>query len=160
MGLCGEAGSQRSSWPQGFLLISLNLPAIRSSWLFRFSLMSSILIPPIMAIIVGEVKSRVRLTAFLLLVGLMTMITISAVRLLRPSISLEEYSELQEIPDHLPAGSSILIPNTRLRYLVEALREETYEILEKPPSLSERPRNLYIIVEKRPPLLRPHLELR
>lgn len=107
-----------------------------------------------MAIIVGEVRSRVKPAAFLLLVGLMTMIAIPATRLLRPSISLEEYSELQEISNHVPFGSSILIPNVRLRYWVEALHEESYEILEKPPSSFERPRNLYIVAEKRPPLMR------
>ncbi len=138
----------------GPLLILLNLPLISGSWLFRFSLMSSILIPPIMAIIVGEVRSRVKATAFLLLVGLMTMITVPTIRLLRPSISLQEYSELQAISDRLPIGSSILVPNTRLRYWVEALHEESYQILEKPPSPSERLNSLYIIVEKRPPILR------
>ena len=138
----------------GLLLILINLPVIGGSWLFRFSLMSSILIPPIMAIIVGEVKSKAKPTAFLLLVGLMAMITIPTIRLLRPSISLEEYSELQEISNHVPLGSSILVPNIRLRYWVEALHEENYEILEKPPSPPERPHNLYIVIEKRPPLLR------
>jgi len=100
----------------GILLILLNLPIIGSAWLFRFSLMSSILIPPIAAIIVGEVEERFRLVAFLLIIGLMALSAIPTIPMLRPSITMKEYFEIQKIQEYIPAGSSLLVPNTKLRY--------------------------------------------
>ena len=132
----------------GILLILLNLPIIGSAWLFRFSLMSSILIPPIAAIIVGEVEEKFRLVAFLLIIGLMALSAIPTIPMLRPSITMKEYFEIQKIQEYIPAGSSLLVPNTKLRYWVEALHDDHYEILKKPPSYPVQ--NLYLIIEKKP----------
>jgi len=137
----------------GILLILLNFPMIASEWLFRFSLMSSILIPPIAAIIVGEVEEKFRLAAFLLIIGLMAMSAVAVIPMLRPSITMEEYAEIQKISDYIPLGSSLLIPNTKLRYWVEALHDDRYEFLKRAPS--QPTQNLYLVIEKKPLMKKP-----
>ncbi|RLG07772.1 MAG: hypothetical protein DRN59_00570 [Thaumarchaeota archaeon] len=130
------------------LLILLNTPMLESSWLFRFSLMTSILIPPIAAVIVGEAGPKARFTTLLLIIGLMIMVTLPVIHVLRPSISMGEYSELQEISKHVPPGSSILIPSIRLRYWVEAIYDDQYTFITKPQKPLAQIQNTYLIAEK------------
>jgi len=138
----------------GLTLILLNLPILGASWLFRFSLMSSMMIPPIAASLVGEVGGRAKLTAFLLILGFMTMISLPMVKALKPSISMGEYRELQRIPEYAPSGSKLLIPGVRLRYWVEALHGDRYEVLGKPLTPPSRGESVYLILEVGKPLRR------
>jgi len=158
----------------GISLILLNLPIIGRSWLFRFNLMGSILVPLIIASMMNGVEESSRpamLTAIIglmfmvmlptvfalrpsitmndyleltAIIGLMFMVMLPTIFALRPSITMNDYLELQRIVDYVPPGSTIVVPDTRLRYWVEALHEETYEIVRRPPH--PPPQNLYLIV--------------
>ena len=109
--------------------------------------MSSMMIPAIVAPIVGEVGRKAKLTAFLLILGFMTMISLPAINALKPSISMGEYRGLQRIPEYAPPSSKLLIPGIRLRYWIEALYGERYEILSKPLTSPSRIESLYMIFE-------------
>jgi len=127
------------------LIVLLNFPLISKAWLFRFELMNSILIPLIIPIAILAVKSReAKILILFIILGFATMITIPMIPKLRPSIPLLEYTELELIPAYIPEGSTLIVPNTRLRYWVEALHEDKYEILSKPlkPSVGS-----YLIIE-------------
>lgn len=134
------------------LLIIMNFPLIGSSWLFRFRLMNAVLIPVLPAALVAEMRSRSsQILASVIILALTSAIALPTIPALRPSIPMKGYFELQQIPKHIPKGSTILVPDTALRYWVEALHEENYEIVAK---LTEKPStDLYIItrtMRKRP----------
>ena len=115
------------------LLVALNLPLIAPSWLFRFRLMSSILIPILPAIVVAEAKTRnARAIAFLTILGFTAALTLPTIPAMRPSIPPQGYQELLKISEYVPMGSTLLIPDTALRYWVEAVHEENYNIVSKP----------------------------
>jgi len=128
----------------GISLILLNLPIIGRSWLFRFNLMGSILVPLIIASMMNGVKESSRPAMLTAIIGLMFMVMLPTIFALRPSITMNDYLELQRIVDYVPPRSTIVVPDTRLRYWVEALHEETYEIVRRPPH--PPPQNLYLIV--------------
>jgi len=143
----------------GISLILLNLPIIGRSWLFRFNLMGSILVPLIIASMMDGVKESSRPAMLTAIIGLMFMVMLPTISALRPSITMNDYLELQRIVDYVPPGSTIAVPDTRLRYWVEALHEETYEIVRRPPH--PPPQNLYLIVGRhhRPRSLPPRSKL-
>ena len=143
----------------GISLILLNLPIIGRSWLFRFNLMGSILVPLIIASMMDGVKESSRPAMLTAIIGLMFMVMLPTIFALRPSITMNDYLELQRIVDYVPPGSTIVVPDTRLRYWVEALHEETYEIVRRPPH--PPPQNLYLIVGRhhRPRVLPPRSKL-
>jgi len=143
----------------GISLILLNLPIIGRSWLFRFNLMGSILVPLIIASMMDGVKESSRPAMLTAIIGLMFMVMLPTIFALRPSITMNDYLELQRIVDYVPPGSTIVVPDTRLRYWVEALHEETYEIVRRPPH--PPPQNLYLIVGRhhRPKGLPPRSKL-
>jgi len=127
------------------LIVMLNFPLISKAWLFRFELMNSILIPLVIPIAILAVKSReAKVLILLIILGFATMITVPMIPRLRPSIPLLEYTELELIPAYIPEGSTLIVPNTRLRYWVEALHEDKYEILSKP---LKPPVGAYLIIE-------------
>ena len=133
----------------GVSLILLNFPIIGHSWLFRFNLMGSILIPLIMASMMNGVERISRPAMLMAVIGLMFMMMLPTIFALKPSITMRDYLELQKIVDYVPPGSTIVVPDTRLRYWVEALHEETYNIVKSlphPPS-----QNLYLIIGKHRP---------
>lgn len=131
----------------GILLILLNLPVISNTWLFRFSLMTSILVPPIAALIIGEIRGSSKFMVFALVTGLMLMTMLPAVSVLKPSITTKDYEELRDhLPKRVPPGSTLVIPDTRVRYWVEALHEEIYEIVKKPPR--PLPQETYLVLKK------------
>ena len=131
----------------GILLILLNLPVISNTWLFRFSLMTSILVPPIAALIIGEIRGSSKFMVFALVTGLMLMTMLPAVSVLKPSITMKDYEELRDhLPKRVPPGSTLVIPDTRVRYWVEALHEEIYEIVKKPPR--PLPQETYLVLKK------------
>lgn len=128
------------------LLMAMNLPALSSSWLFRFRLMNSITIPLIAsaAVIEAERKTTKTLT-LLLLLGFAAALTVPMIPAMRPSIPPQGYEELEEVSKIIPQGSTLVVPNTALRYWVEALLEDRYVILEKPPKPMTP--NTYLILE-------------
>ncbi len=127
-------GAAELSMASGVSLILVNLPIIGSAWLFRFSLMTSILVPPIAAVIIGEVNESSKFMVFTLVTGLMLMTMLPAVSMLKPSITMRDYEELRDnLPKYVPPGSTLVIPDTKVRYWVEALHEEIYEIVKLPP---------------------------
>ena len=133
----------------GILLILLNLPLIGRSWLFRFSLMGSILIPLIMASIMNGVEKMSRPAMLMAIIGLMFMMMLPTIFALKPSITMRDYFELQKIVDYVPPGSTVVVPDTRLRYWVEALHEETYDIVKRFPHTPSQ--NLYLIIGRHHP---------
>ncbi|MCD6260496.1 MAG: hypothetical protein J7J28_01715 [Thaumarchaeota archaeon] len=143
----------------GISLILLNLPIIGRSWLFRFNLMGSILVPLIIASMMNGVEGSSRPAMLTAIIGLMFMVMLPTIFSLRPSITMNDYLELQRIVDYVPPGSTIVVPDTRLRYWVEALHEETYEIVRRPPH--PPPQDLYLIVGRhhRPRVLPPRSKL-
>jgi len=128
----------------GISLTLLNLPIIGHSWLFRFNLMGSILVPLIIASMMDGVKESSRPAMLTAIIGLMFIVMLPTIFALRPSITINDYLELQRIVDYVPPGSTIVVPDNRLRYWVEALHEETYEIVRRSPH--PPPKNLYLIV--------------
>ena len=84
------------------------------------------------------------------IIGLMFMMMLPTIFALKPSITMRDYLELQKIVDYVPPGSTIVVPDTRLRYWVEALHEETYNIVKSPPH--PPPQDLYLIIGKHHPL--------
>ena len=135
------------SMASGILLILMNLPIIAGSWLFRFSLMTSILVPPIAALIIGEIRGASKFTVFALVTGLMLMTMLPAISMLKPSITMKDYEELRDrLPKCVPPGSTLVIPDTRVRYWVEALHEEIYVIVKRPPQ--PLPQEAYLILKK------------
>jgi len=131
------------------LIIALNLPLIDVSWLFRFNLMCSILIPLILPLTLKTVKdTSVRSAITLVILGFMITLTIPMMMSIRPSIPLEEYEELHKVFQIIPKNSTVIVPNTKLRYWVEALFEEGYNIVRKPQYLPGE--NTYLLVELTP----------
>ena len=145
------------AFASSILLLFTNAP-VGSSWFFRFTLMNSILLPILPAILIAELgDTKTKILAFTLILGLSVSLTIPTLAALRPSVSMEGYREIQSIPKYIPAGSTLLVPETPLRYWIEALHEENYKILNKPQF--PPPENAYLITRvnrlRHPP---PHAE--
>ena len=68
----------------------------------------------------------------------------------KPSTAIKDYEELREhLPKRVPPRSALVIPDTRIRYWVEALHEEIYEIVKKlPRPLSQE---TYLVLKKPTP---------
>lgn len=131
------------AFASSILLLLINVP-VGSSWLFRFTLMSCIPLPILPAILIAELKDeKTKILAFALILGLSVSLTTPILAALRPSVSMEGYREIQSIPKYVPAGSTLLVLDTPLRYWVEALHEENYTILNKPQF--PPPENSYLI---------------
>jgi len=153
-------GAAELSMASGVSLILVNLPIIGSAWLFRFSLMTSILVPPIAAVIIREVNESSKFMVFTLVTGLMLMTMLPAVSILKPSITMRDYEELRDnLPKYVPPGSTLVIPDTRVRYWVEALHEEIYKIVKLPPRPPQP--GTYLVLKKPVPPGRepPHAEV-
>jgi len=85
-------------------------------------------------VIIGEVNESSKFMVFTLVTGLMLMTMLPAVSMLKPSITMRDYEELRDnLPRYVPPGSTLVIPDTRVRYWVEALHEEIYVIVKLPP---------------------------
>ena len=51
-------------------------------------------------------------------IGLMITIMFLTIFALKPNITMEDYLELQRMVDYVPPGSTVVVPDTRLRYWV------------------------------------------
>ena len=131
----------------GIMLILVNLPFIGEAWLFRFSLMSSILMPPIAALIVGEIGKTERGLAVVLLTGLMLSAFAPAASAIKITLTMRDYKMLKdELVKKVPEGSMLVVPDVRLRYWLEALHEDEYNIVKQMPH--PPPPGTYLILDK------------
>ncbi len=106
-------------------LILLNMPCIPHQYLWRFNLMSALLLPLTMGFVLGLVKGNYEVLLLgLVLTGLMFQHFSLQMMLAKPSIPLGEYEELEEFLDNIPGDIAIVVPDTRLRYWVQTFRVE------------------------------------
>jgi hypothetical protein len=95
----------------GIIIIILTFPLFSHKWLWRFNLMVFVPSSIVVGKIVGMSKERViRVIICILVAALIFNHTITLIRTLRPTISLEEYNELNEMRYLVPKGSFILSP--------------------------------------------------
>ncbi len=107
------------------VLVLLNLPFIPHQYLWRFNLMSALLLPLSMGFILGLVRDNyVVLLLGLAVAGLMFQYFGLQMVFARPSIPLGEYEELKMLLDRVPENTVIVVPDTRLRYWVQTFRVE------------------------------------
>ncbi len=107
------------------VLVLLNLPFIPHQYLWRFNLMSALLLPLSMGFILGLVRDNyVVLLLGLAVAGLMFQYFGLQMVFARPSIPLGEYEELRMLLDRVPENTVIVVPDTRLRYWVQTFRVE------------------------------------
>ena len=104
------------------ILILLNLPFIPHQYLWRFNLMTAILLPLILGVIIGHINGvRSSILVFMVVLGFMLPQFMSQYNFLRPSISLEEYNELKQLALIIPDNTFLVVPDVRLKYWVETL---------------------------------------
>jgi len=111
----------------GFIVLGLNLPLIPKKWLFRFRLMTGVPLSHAAGSAAGIIKdSRGFIVAILIVTMIMTM-GVQTYRAVRPSIPPEAYTELEHVLELLKEKElTIVIPDTRIRYWAETLREDIY----------------------------------
>jgi len=126
-------------------LVCMNLPLIPPSWLFRFQLMNSILIPLTAPMLLFNVKNRtVTVLVMLAALAMSTPALAATIPRLRPSIPQSEYDEIKTLGDLLPEGSKIVVPNTKLYYWVKLLLGDRYVVLKEPQPMEPA----FIVLEK------------
>jgi len=104
------------------ILILLNIPIIPKDFLWRFNLMSSILIPIIIGALIGFIgNSKGKLLVSLIIIGFFMPQFITAISMAKPSISLSEYYEMKQLVLKAPENSVFIVPNTKIRYWIETL---------------------------------------
>jgi len=80
------------------ILILLNIPIIPKDFLWRFNLMSSILIPIIIGALIGFIgNSKGKLLVSLIIIGFFIPQFITAISMAKPSISPSEYYEMKQL---------------------------------------------------------------
>ena len=102
------------------ILIMLCLPINPFQFLMRFSLMSAILVPPILGVIIGRIRDR----SLKIIVGMIIIVFImpqfiTQMNNIRPSITIGEYYEIARLVSNVPKYVTFIVPDTRLRYWIE-----------------------------------------
>jgi len=113
------------------MLIALNTPLIPQEYLWRFNLMSAILIPLVIGLSLSPIKDKAFfITISLIIVGFTLPQFSVQLAGISPSIPLGEYHEIEELVKRLPTNNTaILVPDTRLRYWIEVLYPHVYRRL-------------------------------
>lgn len=136
------------------LIILLNIPFIPLQYLWRFNLMSAILSPIILGVLIGLIKDlRIGIALSIILLGMFIPQFILQINMIRPSISLREYEEIQQLIYRIPNDTIIIAPNTKLRYWIETIYPDVVKSL-KDISMS---RNPMVLVFERHELRKPPL---
>ncbi len=130
------------------ILIVLNIPLIPRDFLWRFNLMSAILVPLILGVFIGTIKSvRHSVLTVLLIASLLTPQFITAISVLKPSITTEEYYELKHIAVKAPSNIVFVVPNTKIRYWLETL---TQNVVKKPKDAKSGSLTILVVEKFRP----------
>ncbi len=136
--------------PASLVALAINFPLVAPKWAFRFSLMNSITFPliiPAFLQILREDWKKVMI--IILIIGFLVPIGIRVWSRLKPSIPLGEWEEIRDLTKVIPVNSTLFVPNTRLRYWVEAEIGDQYDV--KGRNMDVKP-PFYIITEvSRPP---------
>ena len=116
--------------------------------------MSAILSPIILGVLIGLIKDlRIGIALSIILLGMFIPQFILQIDMIRPSISLREYEEIQQLIYRIPNDTIIIAPNTKLRYWIETIYPDVVKSL-KDISMS---RNPMVLVFERHELRKPPL---
>ena len=111
----------------GLIVLGLNLPLIPKKWLFRFRLMTGVPLSHAAGSAVGVIRDNKGFVAAVLILTMVMTMGIQTYRVVRPSMPPEAYTELKHVLELLEEkGLTIVIPDTRVRYWAETLREDIY----------------------------------
>jgi len=103
-----------------FILTILCLPINPIQFLMRFSLMSAILIPPILGTIIGRVVDKsLKIIIGMMIIAFIIPQFIAQMNSIRPSITIEEYHEIARLVLNVPKYATFIVPDTKLRYWIE-----------------------------------------
>lgn len=104
------------------ILLALAFPFNPGNFLWRFDLMTAVLAPLILGIVIGEIRDpKIAVVVTLIIFGLLLPLVLSQSFAIRPSISLEEYKELEGLTYHLGDRYSLVVPSPKLLYWVQAM---------------------------------------
>ncbi len=110
--------------------------------------MSAILVPLILGVFIGTIKSvRHSVLTVLLIASLLIPQFITAISAMKPSITIKEYYELKHIAVKAPSNTIFLVPNTKIRYWLETL---TQNVVKNPKDVKSGSLTILVVEKFRP----------